>query len=207
MVENSGPTIEERENGPLIAKGITSIRGDDGADLPVKPVMALCRCGHSKNKPFCDGSHKSAEFQSRGGNPAGRDRLITYEGAEISITYNPRLCSHAAECARIAGNIFDTTASPWVQLDNGTVDEVKAVVAACPSGAFALASGDHIMPDRAEIVVEKNGPYWVTGPVIEGISAGEGASGAKYVLCRCGLSGNKPYCDGSHRDAGWKSGN
>ncbi len=205
MPENENPTIEERENGPLIAKNIARLKGDDGSDLEVKPVMGLCRCGQSKNKPFCDGSHKDAGFQSRGGDASGRDTLITYEGAEISITYNPRLCSHAAECARIAGHIFDSTAKPWVQLDNGTVDEVKAVVAACPSGAFALANGDHILADRAEIEVEKDGPLWVTGPAIDTQDAGIGATDKKYVLCRCGLSGNKPYCDGSHKAAGWKS--
>jgi CDGSH-type Zn-finger protein len=206
MPDAENPTIQERENGPLIAKNIASFKGEDGADLETKPVMALCRCGHSQNKPFCDGSHKGVEFKSRGGEPAGRDRLITYEGAEISITYNPRLCSHAAECARIAGHIFNSTAKPWVELDNGTTDEVKSVVAACPSGAFALASGDHIMPERAEIEIEKDGPYWVTGPVIDAPDAGENATGEKFVLCRCGLSGNKPYCDGSHKDKGWKSG-
>jgi len=203
--EENNPTIEERENGSLVAKNISTLTGEDGQPLPVKPVMALCRCGHSKNKPFCDGSHKAAGFQSRGGEPAGRDRLITYEGAEISVTYNPRLCSHAAECARIAGHIFDSSKKPWVQLDNGTVDEVKAVVAACPSGAFALAGGEHLIPERAQIEVEKDGPYWVTGVKLDAPDAGEGASGKKYVLCRCGLSGNKPYCDGSHKDKGWKS--
>ncbi len=206
MSNSDKPTIRERENGPLIAKGITSFKNEDGSDIPVKAVMALCRCGHSKNKPFCDGSHKGVEFQSRGGVAAGRDRLITYEGSEISITYNPRLCSHAAECARVAGNIFDATKRPWVQLDNGSVEEVKAVVAACPSGAFALMDGAHIIPDRAEIEVEENGPNWVTGPVIETQASGEGATNEKYVLCRCGLSGNKPFCDGSHRDKGWISG-
>jgi len=206
MSENDPATIEERENGPLIAKAVTSITGEDGEEIETKPVRGLCRCGHSKNKPFCDGSHNDAGFKSRGGEPAGRDRLITYEGAEISITYNPRLCSHAAECARIAPNVFDSSKKPWVQLDNGTVDEIRAVVAACPSGAFALADGSHIIADRAEIEVEKDGPLWVTGPKIEVSSAGEGASAEKYVLCRCGLSGNKPFCDGTHKDKGWKSG-
>jgi len=206
VADNDNPTIEERENGPLIAKGITRMIGEDGAEIDIKPVMGLCRCGQSKNKPFCDGSHNDAGFQSRGGEPAGRDRLITYEGAEISITYNPRLCSHAAECGRIAGHIFDTSKDPWAQLDNGTVDEVRAVVTACPSGAFALVGAVHLIAERAEIEIEKDGPFRVTGPKIDAANAGEGATGEKYVLCRCGLSGNKPFCDGTHSDQGWKSG-
>jgi len=201
------PKIEERENGPLVVSGVSSMEGADGA-VEVKPVMALCRCGASENKPFCDGSHNNNGFESRGGTPAGRDRLIAYEGKEATVNYNPLLCSHAAECGRLASNIFNPAQKPWVQPDNGTMAELDAVVAACPSGAlsFAATTGvDHrVDAERAQIVVEKNGPYWVhdiTPPTSE---RAEGASDEKYVLCRCGLSGIKPYCDGSHRDAKWR---
>ena len=198
--------IEERENGPIVVSGITSIK-DSAGDLEAKPVMALCRCGASKNKPFCDGSHKAIDFKSRGGKPAGRDRKITYTGTGVNVNYNPLLCSHAAECGRLAKNIFDPSQKPWVQPDNGTVAEVEAVVAACPSGALSIAKGEteeHRMADRAEIEIEKNGPYWVTGIAPPVPQLAEGGTDEKFVLCRCGLSGNKPFCDGSHRDAKWR---
>ena len=201
------PTIEERENGPLVVKGLSSMKDADGGDVEVKPVMALCRCGASKNKPFCDGSHNEIGFESRGGKPAGRDRLIVYEGQEVSVSYNPLLCSHAAECGRLASHIFNPAERPWVQPDKGSVEDVRAVIAACPSGALALAGdGDtrHLTADRASIEVERNGPYWVLDMPQPAGTPGEGASGRKYVLCRCGKSGNKPYCDGTHRDAGWR---
>ncbi len=206
MPDTPMPTIEERENGPLVVKGVTRLQGVGGEMLECKPVMAFCRCGGSKNKPFCDSSHKTNGFQSRGGEPAGKDKLLVYEAADVTVTYNPRLCSHAAECGRLAGHIFNTRQKPWVQPDNGTVAEVEAVIAACPSGALALAGPKHMKNDEAEIRVEHNGSYWVCGPSIAAHSAGEGATPEKYVLCRCGMSGNKPYCDGTHRDKGWKSG-
>ncbi len=206
MSDTPKPTIEERENGPLVVKHVTRLQGADGEMLESKPVMALCRCGGSMNKPFCDNSHKTNGFQSRGGEPAGKDKLLVYEGAEVTVTYNPRLCSHAAECGRIAEHIFNPKLRPWVQPDNGTVAEVEAVIAACPSGALALAERQHLTGDVAEIRVERNGSYWVSGPTIDALAAGEGATSEKYVLCRCGMSGNKPYCDGTHRDKGWKSG-
>lgn len=200
------PIIEERENGPFVVKGVTRLQGAGGEMLDCKPVMALCRCGGSKNKPFCDGSHKTNGFRSRGGEPAGRDRLLPYEGAEVTVNFNPRICSHAAECARIAPDAFNSAERPWIKPDSGSVAEIEAVIAACPSGALTLAGPTHRISDRAEIEVSRDGPYWVTGPQINGPGAGEGATPKKYVLCRCGLSGNKPYCDGTHKDKGWKSG-
>ncbi|MDW4549205.1 CDGSH iron-sulfur domain-containing protein [Defluviimonas sp. D31] len=209
MTDDTKVTIEARENGPFVVKRLTRLKGEDGAMLETKPVTTLCRCGHSAKKPFCDGSHKRVGFESDAEIPAaGRDRLIAYEGEEVTVTYNPRLCSHAAECGRIAGNVFNPAEKPWVQPDKGSRNEIESVIAACPSGALALAGPEHLMPSgRAEIEVQKNGPYWVLGPELVGASpSGEGASREKYVLCRCGLSGNKPFCDGSHRDKGWKSG-
>lgn len=199
------PIIEERENGPLVVKAIPRLRGAAGDPLDTKEVMALCRCGHSKNKPFCDGTHKDVGFESRGGTPAGRNRLIAYEGQDLTVTYNPLLCSHAAECGRLAPRVFDPNQKPWVQPDNASVAEVRAVVAACPSGALALASDgtEHVIGRDAGIDIEKDGPYWVTGIAPPQAQTAEGAAPDKYVLCRCGLSGNKPYCDGTHRDAGW----
>ena len=200
--------IVERENGPLVVKNLERFVGPDGTEMESKPVMALCRCGKSANKPFCDGSHNEAGFESRGGTPAGRDRLIAYEGADVTVFYNPLVCSHAAECGRIASNIFNPEQKPWVQPDNGTVAEVESVVRACPSGALsmAVAGGErqHLAGDMPKISVQKDGPYWVSAiePPVE--PSGEGMTSEKYVLCRCGLSGIKPFCDGTHRDKGWK---
>ncbi len=205
MTEDLIPTIESRQNGPFVVKNLRTLRAADGTMLEVKPVIALCRCGGSHNKPFCDGSHRTNGFDSSPGEPAGRDRLLTYEGKEVTVNFNPRICSHAAECARIAPRVFNSAERPWVQPDNGTVAEVEAVIAACPSGALTLAGPTHRIPDRAEIEVARDGPYWITGPQIDAPGVGEGATPQKYVLCRCGLSGNKPYCDGTHKDKGWKS--
>lgn len=196
-------SIEERENGPLIVKNAETMTGSDGTPFEVKPVMGLCRCGASANKPFCDGSHNAIGFESHGGTPQGRDRLIAYEGANLTVLYNPLICSHAAECGRIAPKAFNPSMKPWVQPDNVSEEDVRGVVSACPSGALSLEGEGHIIEDRADIVIQKNGPYWVKGAALPVESPGEGGTSEKAVLCRCGLSGNKPFCDGSHRDAKW----
>ncbi len=198
--------IEERENGPLIVKHLHSMRDADGNQVEVKQVTALCRCGHSQNKPFCDGTHQKVGFQSRGGTPAGRDRIIGYKGQDVTVSFNPLLCSHAAECGRLASNIFNPSQKPWIQPDNGTIEDVEEVVAACPSGALALgedAPRTHLYASRAQIEIQKDGPYWVLGIDPPTELKAEGACRDKYVLCRCGKSGNKPFCDGTHRDQGW----
>ena len=200
------PVVEERENGPLVVKGVTRMTGPDGAEIEVKPVMALCRCGQSKNKPFCDGTHNDVGFESRGGEPAGRDKVYSYAASSMTVLYNPRVCSHAAECVAMSPKAFDPSRKPWIDPDQDDAAKIEAIVRSCPSGALKIEGQDHLMPDRAQIVIQENGPYWVLDMEIDAELPGEGATAAKKVLCRCGLSGNKPYCDGSHRDAGWSSG-
>jgi CDGSH-type Zn-finger protein len=196
-------SIEERENGPLIIKNAASVEDADGNAVELKPVMALCRCGASANKPFCDGSHNESGFESRGGKPAGRDRLIEYAGEAVTVVYNPMVCSHAAECGKRAGDIFDTSKKPWVMPDNGSIEALRDAVSNCPSGALHLKDEGHMIADGAQITIEKNGPYRIrhVSPPVE--VNGEGMTAQKYVLCRCGKSGNKPFCDGSHSDVGW----
>ena len=61
------PVIRLRENGPLVIQMPVKVVDHAGNEFPIpvgKPVVALCRCGHSANKPFCDGNHKTAGFQA-----------------------------------------------------------------------------------------------------------------------------------------------
>ncbi len=73
------PIIEERENGPLVVKSVQSMTLADGQVVEVKEVMALCRCGASKSKPFCDGSHKDIGFES------GSIRNSVYEAQPMQV--------------------------------------------------------------------------------------------------------------------------
>jgi CDGSH-type Zn-finger protein len=60
-------TIKVRPNGPFLVTGSVEILDHDGKAFPVnpdKPNVALCRCGHSANRPFCDGAHNQCDFKS-----------------------------------------------------------------------------------------------------------------------------------------------
>ena len=202
-------TIEQRDGGPLVALRLPVLNGADGEALNNKPVMALCRCGASKNKPYCDGSHNDIGFDSSPSDDRSKDEILTYEGKEISIHYNRLLCSHAAECGRRQKAAFDSSRKPWIVPDNASKEGIMEVVKACPSGAlrFSVAGEppQHAQQDIKGITVEKDGPYRVSGIPLAASRQAKGASPDKYVLCRCGASKNKPYCDGSHVDIGWKA--
>jgi len=63
----SQTTVQIRDNGPLIISAPVQVLDGEGKPLPIpaeKPAVALCRCGASANKPFCDGAHKGAGFES-----------------------------------------------------------------------------------------------------------------------------------------------
>ena len=69
----SAVTIKARDNGPFLVEGPVTIIDAAGNRFPVaadKPAIALCRCGTSKNKPFCDGSHKTCNFMATERAPA-----------------------------------------------------------------------------------------------------------------------------------------
>ena len=58
-------TITPSDNGPYIVKGGAKLLDADGNEFDTRETIALCRCGQSSNKPFCDGTHKSVGFESR----------------------------------------------------------------------------------------------------------------------------------------------
>ncbi len=203
-------TIEERLDGPLVVKHPAALKDADGGAIETGEVVALCRCGASENKPFCDGSHKDSGFSSTRPDVSERDRVFSYTGKSATVYYNKLLCSHAGECGARLKSVFDPGRKPWIEPDNGPVEAIEDVVRACPSGALRLRLGTdeprHIVDAGCVVEIERNGPYRVRNAVMADAPSAEGASGQKYVLCRCGLSGNKPYCDGTHHDQKWRDG-
>ena len=206
--KTGGPEIDRRDGGPLVIKSLPILVDADGNNVTTKPVMALCRCGASKNKPFCDGSHNNIGFDSSTPDNAARDKVLVYEGEEITIHYNRMLCSHAAECGKRSKAAFDSSRKPWIKPDEATAKELMEIVKACPSGAlrFSRSGGapEHSLPEDVKVTVERNGPLRVLGLPLVSPQLADGASPTKYVLCRCGQSKNKPFCDGSHFDVNWK---
>ena len=174
---------------------------------PLQEQYALCRCGRSANKPFCDGTHVKVLFngtETAGSEPYLRHPRIT-RGPELELLDYENLCVHARFCMR-AGGIWNLTEKSGIPTAKETAIEEACN---CPSGRLVLRdreTGMAIEPEleKSIVVIEypakgEHGPLWVRGsiPVVS-------ADGRPYTvrnrltLCRCGRSGNKPFCDGSH---------
>jgi CDGSH-type Zn-finger protein len=204
----------------LELKVVENLRNSKGEPLSTVLGVALCRCGASKNKPFCDGTHTTVGFSSENKIPVNdnngsadmvRDRRKSYVGREITIYDNRRICSHAAECVNNLSSVFKLNSRPWINPDSAETDEVIDTIRKCPSGAlsYSINSIEHRDPIEREpmVTVSKNGPYLITGGIDligENIKWGEGASREHYTLCRCGASNNKPFCDGTHKTINFK---
>ncbi len=129
------------KDGPVYLKGNIKIKNLDGEVITEETRVALCRCGKSTNKPYCDNSHIKAEFEA--GTEYNPERLLleetTDEGGELSVTLFPN--------------------APFVV-----------------EGNYTLNGSDQTVSTKK-----------------------------KMSFCRCGASSNKPFCDGSHKEAGFRS--
>ncbi|NOZ86955.1 MAG: Rieske 2Fe-2S domain-containing protein [Deltaproteobacteria bacterium] len=202
------PVITSKTNGPLTVKDLEHFQNSRGENIEVKPVMALCRCGASKRKPFCDGSHARIGFDDKKSTERVDDRLDTYQGEKIIIYDNRGVCSHAGYCTANLPEVFHMGTEPWIDPNGADPAELRRVIDMCPSGALAYARDGRGTGEETEepgIQVSLNGPYLVKGGVeLAGADLGQGVPKDHYTLCRCGKSGNKPRCDGSHWYAGFQ---
>ena len=206
----NAPSIRTLPNGPLVVKQVKRLTSSSKEILETKETFTLCRCGASANKPFCDGSHRKIGFSDQNTAERTKDVLDTYAGKEISIQDNRFLCSHAGICTDRLQSVFKLGEEPWIDPDGDTAEAIAALVRQCPSGALSFtsqASSPNPEAPEAGITVSKNGPYLVVGDIsLEGAEWSKDADRRRFALCRCGASANKPFCDGSHFEAGFDDG-
>jgi CDGSH-type Zn-finger protein len=213
--------IKVSENGPYIVTGDiplfdlvigldedgSSHEWQRGKEYPKQESYALCQCGKSKNKPFCDGSHLKSKFKGKetASHEPFEKMANELDGPKLRLMDATELCAFARFCDRGDGVWSYTRASGDPEARKEAIDEACK----CPSGRLVAVDPKTKKPYEEEYeksigVVEDpqmgcNGPLWVRG----GIPI-EGADGKPYevrnrvTLCRCGKSTNKPFCDGSH---------
>jgi CDGSH-type Zn-finger protein len=170
-----------------------------------KARVALCRCGASGNKPYCDGTHGSIEWDDTDNAPEGSydERAKSYGGEGIEVFDDRPICVHAGFCGNQVTNVWKMAAKTG---DTQIRAQAMAMIERCPSGALTYAvEGETIEPDLpTEVAVIVDGPLWVSGGIEVTRSDGTTLEPRNRVtLCRCGQSGSKPLCDGSHKEAGF----
>jgi uncharacterized Fe-S cluster protein YjdI len=140
---------------------------------------------------------------------SNRDRLTReYATDEIVVEWEPQFCFHSQNCVRALPQVFDDSRRPWIKIDAATADEVEDAVARCPSGALRTRQLGAVPAKRQqslELSASADGPLLVTGGVR--ILDAEGNllyEGERAALCRCGGSANKPFCDGTHKENGFR---
>jgi CDGSH-type Zn-finger protein/truncated hemoglobin YjbI len=204
------PGIQTMTDGPYLVTNAESIWDYLGLPLATTPQVALCRCGESADKPFCDGTHARIGFSGTKDPNRVLDRRDTYPGEQATIFDNRGICAHSGFCTDRLASVFHTESDPFVTPSGGRLDEIIRAVRSCPSGALSYAFGDTEAREQVDqkrassIEVSKDGPYRVTGglPLTDAADSpehrAEGASLEHYSLCRCGHSQNKPFCSGMH---------
>ncbi len=228
MAARKGAKIKVTEDGPYIVTGNVPlvkeavIRAKDGipgewkktGSYPERETYALCRCGRSRNAPYCDGAHvkngfDGTETASRG--PYGEQATLV-KGATIDMTDRKDLCMGAQFCHR-AGGVRKLVADS----DDPRKKELAIEVAGqCPSGRLVTCEkdGTPIEPsfEKSISVTEDpgkrvSGPLWVKGGLpIESADGHEYEVRNRVTLCRCGRSHNQPLCDGTHNVIGYQDG-
>ena len=200
-------TVELQKDGPLKVSGLTAFKNSRGEAIAARKTVFLCRCGDSRNRPFCDGTHVQTGFTGARSDDRVPDKLERYEGRELTVLDNRGVCSHAGYCTAGLPAVWRSAAEPWIDPDGADKAAIVEIIRKCPSGALAYLEDGQLRTDfheAAEIQVSRDGPYVVRGGVeLKDCEFGEGASREHYVLCRCGASRNKPFCDGSHWYAGF----
>ena len=135
-------TITIEPDGPVYLRGDIEIQDAEGETLLEDTRVAVCRCGASENKPFCDNTHEDIEFKA----PASFD---------------------------------ETKLRPT---KDGNPSSSKLVLKLMENGPILLEGTYEV--------------YSIGNPPVN--------SSKNVAFCRCGESGSKPFCDGTHKDVGFK---
>ncbi len=124
-------------------------------------------------------------------------KLKTYRGKNINVSFDAAQCCHLGDCLKNLPSVFNLIARPWIDLNECDEAEVIQAVNACPSGALQYHEK---CDETVSVSITRSGPFNFRGSTrVKPNFNAEVEAKTRVSLCRCGLSENKPYCDGSHR--------
>lgn len=197
------PVIAFTRYSPYMIIDSGKIENYNGELIETAPVASLCRCGESKYKPFCDGSHSVKGINGEKEPDRAPNHCKDYRGKEITVHFNLGVCSHDGSCVRMLPAVFNINCRPWIMPDNGNCESIIDTIKHCPSGAlsYTLNGEKHIDYYKGEpkIKISKRGPLEFYGGIeLKDDQGSRPETADHYTLCRCGSSKNRPFCDGMH---------
>ncbi len=134
-------------------------------------------------------------------------KVHRYASPAAVVSWDAARCIHAAECVHTLPAVFDPKAKPWIRPDVADARALETAVERCPSGALSLHASDGATLLKAPAtntgLLTPQGPLYMRGKITL-VRDGEATQETRLALCRCGASLNKPYCDNSHRKAGFE---
>ncbi|MCL2369279.1 MAG: CDGSH iron-sulfur domain-containing protein [Alphaproteobacteria bacterium] len=227
MKENK-PYIKITKDGPYLLYGadrisekiiITDVNGisvkyGDGQTFEIKSdPVALCRCGKSKNAPFCDGSHATGfdGTETASFTPIMRQASAeAIRGPNQTLLDNEQYCAFARFCDR-GGRVWNLVMRGDAPADKLSAEEANL----CPAGRLMMFTNDgELLEDKTTPTVHTiedsglkiSGPLWIRGGIrVESADGRSYEVRQKQTLCRCGASGNKPFCNGAHASIKYKA--
>lgn len=217
-ITQDGPYIV-KGGVPLIQQAISPVGGHREyvtlKTFPVQQTYALCRCGHTKTPPFCDGTHESIHFDGTetAGHSRYTERADIYRGPGVTLLDDNR-CAFARFCHRDEGDVWTLTENSRNQ---HIKDEAIHASSECPAGRLI-----HVDTESKKVYEPRHKPsISLLEDIEQGVSAPLFVRGGiplfsadgtqyerrnRYALCRCGASQMKPFCDAMHMNTRYHDG-
>jgi uncharacterized Fe-S cluster protein YjdI len=139
-----------------------------------------------------------------------------YSNGVVTVVYEADLCIHSEVCFKGLPDVFQPGTQPWVKAEGATTEEIIKQIQKCPSRALSFYMNGPVSEDGDKgpikaietghkVEVLKDGPIMMEGPItLIGSNGRREVVGSACYFCRCGASKNKPFCDGSHKEIGFK---
>lgn len=220
VVSKDGPYLVSG-NIPLTVQIITPNREGfswdwkQGKTFDTYSEYSLCRCGGSKTKPFCDGTHEKIRFEGKlraTRTPFAR-QTETFDGPTLTLSDAENLCAFARFC--------DPGGKIWRLIQETDKPEARDLVIReanhCPAGRLVVhekKTGREVeekLPPSIGVIEDPelgcSGPIWVRGGItVESEEGKPYETRNRVTLCRCGSSDNMPFCNGSHASIKFQDG-
>lgn len=134
------------------------------------------------------------------------EKVKEYTNGEITVVWKPGQCIHSAKCVGGSPDVFKPNDKPWIQPENSTSEAIMKTIDQCPSGALSYyknadgAPAAETEPAGAmKVEVVDGGPLLIHGTIeVTHVDGTVETKKRRTAICRCGKTGNNPFCDGSH---------